>query len=124
MQAPVIEADTVGEVNCIISLTPSGRAPLTFSIGTPRRSFRKERIDFLVDKEKQKAYAYLKHKRAIYLLALPIRSPSDGGQMKDCERVAEQEYRRADKNNSVLVEGGVFPPGAALLAPGLTKTAL
>jgi len=73
-------------MDCEVASAPSGKVGLWPAIRTPWPLAEEELGDFLVDNAKQKPYSFPKHKKAIYLLALPIRPLLGHGPERRCSR--------------------------------------
>jgi hypothetical protein len=97
--------------------------PVCLGTALPKVRGKKE-MDFLVDNSDERPYSFGKHKKAIYLLGFPIRSPFTQG--------PKEGFLDAHRGDGALVEGKGFMLTSgrvcelifALWAAGFTKTAL
>ena len=93
MQGPTLEADTARAIDCIIALAHYGIPGRPLSIVKARAFPAWGRLDFFIDNSDRRSYACRKHKKAIYLLALPFGLPSD--------RYPKRDFRSGRKESSV-----------------------
>jgi len=97
MQGPAFETNTVPAIDCIITLAFFGPPPPLRRILRPRAFPAEDRRDFLVDNSDRRSYAYLKHKKAIYLLALSFSLPWGGKPKRgtpSCRKVGSTGARK------------------------------